>query len=215
MNFKKFVTTVAGVGAVFLMGLDVYYLSSLFSGDSGAQIFQTVMWTSTPCALLCALTYFLHVTEKPAYKPVAVFSLVVNALYFLIRAFALGLQLVEVFNGTAETDSTEILALIEFAAYLVLLASNILFMLYFVTGRLKTAVQAVFSVAFLTLIADWGYIIFTAVQEFLNGGGSGIGNFFESNGALFQAGFFLSLGAALAYLFMVGSATKAFENKKK
>lgn len=215
MSFKKIVTTVAGVGAVFLMGLDVYYLSSVFFGDSGAQIFQTVMWTSTPCALLCALSYFLHLAEKPAYKPFAIVSLVVNAIYFFIRAFALCFQLFEVVQGTAATDSTEILALIEFSAYLVLLASNILLMLYFITGKLKGAVQVVFSVAFLALIADWGYILFNAVREFSNSGGSGIGNFFESNATLFQAGFFLSLGAAFAYLFMVGSATKAFESKKK
>lgn len=215
MNFKKALNVAALVSAVLLMAADAYYLSTLFSGGTGGQIFQTIMWTSTPCALLCGGTYLLYAAQKPAVRPAAVVALAVNACYFLVRLLALVLQITDLFQGKAETSETEILALVEFSAYLVLLAANILLMLYFLTGRLKIAVQAVFSVAFLALIITWGIIIKNAVSTFVNGGGSGIGNFFKQNALQFNAGFFLSLLSAFAYLFMVGGATKAFEGKKQ
>lgn len=214
MDFKKILNITALVSAVLLMGVDVYYLSTLFSGSTGGQTFQTIMWTSTPCALLCGGTYLLYAGQKRAARPAAVCTLIVNAFYFLVRLFALILQITDVLNGRAETTTSEILALVEFSAYLVLLAANILLMLYLLTGRLRVAVQAVFSVAFIALIITWGIILKNAISSFVNGGGSGVGNFFKQNALQFNAGFYLSLLSAFAYLFLFGGVTKAFEGKK-
>ena len=103
MDFKKILNITALVSAVLLMGVDVYYLSTLFSGSTGGQTFQAIMWTSTPCALLCGGTYLLYAGQKRAARPAAVCTLIVNAFYFLVRLFALILQITDVLNGRGFT----------------------------------------------------------------------------------------------------------------
>lgn len=214
MKFKNVFNGIAIVGAVFLGVLDVIYLKTAFSGNSGAAVFQGIMAFNTPCALFLAGTFLLWYFKKPWMCPLAIATITVNGVFLLLRLLALVWQIGDMLQGTAATGNSEILALVEFAAYMVLLAANILLMLRFLTKRLKIAVQAVFTVAFLGLIIDWVLIIKNYVSAFLGSGNSGISLFFERYGDSFNSGFFFSLIALIAYLFVFSAATDVFEERK-
>lgn len=212
LDAKKALYLAAVVSAVYLILFDFVNLFSAFGGGAtGSQIFQSLMWLSVPCNLLFATAFLLHTYQKSGTKAVVIFSLLITVLYALIRGLALGLQISDIIKGVGATDTQEILALVEFTGYLVVLAANILAYIYLLKPAkgFKRTLQIVFAVAFLMLIGAWAVIIKNNVTEYFSGTTKGFVAFFKK---CLDGTMITSILSAVGYLLIYGQLTDAFES---
>ncbi len=199
------------ISSFVLIFWDLSTLGSIMSLDDGAQIFESVMNSMLPCGMLFGITALLNIFDKSGKKIFAVITSVLFGFMAFVRIFAFGLQMFFISKGQGAKDFDEILLLIEFCGYILLVVSAVFLMVYIIKGTLKRTTLTLFSVSAVILIVIWIIIQWQSVSQMI----------FEDKGfveillAIFTGDFICSLTTLVAYTLSFGYVTKVFEGKKQ
>lgn len=149
----------AFVSVAILILIDLSTLYDAYQLSTGAQVFSQLMYSKVPCGIFFGVTCLLGLLEKRAVKPLSIITMVIFGLMAMIWLFGLILQFELIAKGTGDTGMKEYLLIAEFAEYILLLITGMLFMLLLYKKILRRTCLVGIGVSAGVLLVTWTVIL--------------------------------------------------------
>lgn len=201
---SRLIKSLSYISAAFLIYFDISVVFSTIGLKSSGDAFDTMLQFFVPCGALFGISMILFLLKKNGYKTLCVISIILSAINCFIRTAALVYQFFEIANGTGANDTDEIILIIEFAAYAVLLAALSFFGIYLGFGKFRIAALSTFCVSAIALMGDWIWNLVRQINSFIWSPNSGITQFFAQNFTITKVQGVLALAAYAILILIAG-----------
>ncbi len=198
-------------GAFILLFLDVLAIYGCF-GLKGADLFNQVIETMLPCGLVTSIFAFSVLFEKTFKKAIGIIAGIVLSIAAIARLIVGVLFIDQISSENLISFSSEetLLNCVEVFAFVPLVISVSLLVIYVLKGKMKKSAQIVGGIPVIALLCVWAVRIYQLVSESMS---EGIG-FVEIYLDIFEMGLVWDILLIGGYAFVLSSLTGALEKKE-